>query len=161
VRQDPENGPNFRSRPLGSARFREFPLGRPRQPKTRPQASGAEGQWFESTRAYQIPRESRRSLGVRIPPGSPSGINVAVSGGPGGVSAPFRDFPLAQALARDLWLFEADALCSGRVDRGEAGADILSRLGQREGRKFLTHFGLPIEPPSRAPARSREQFDFA
>jgi hypothetical protein len=107
---------HFRDRsgfPLVSAPVRNFPLGALRGPA----ASGAEGQWFESTRAYQIPRKSRGFLGLRIPPASRSGCNVAVSRGRVGVSAGFRDFPLAQALAHDLWRFEADApsSCAGRA----------------------------------------------
>jgi hypothetical protein len=147
-------GPGFRSFPRLSAIVRSDRCEALRPPEQKVSGSNPPGRTksLGNTGGF---------LGLRILQGSRSGNNVAVSRGCVGVSAPFRDFPLAQALERDLWLFEADALCSGRVDRGDAGADLLSRLGQREGGKILTHLGQPTEPPRPAPARSREQLDFA
>lgn len=94
-------------------------------------------------------REKREVVGLRILGVRSSGFNVAVSRGRVGVgvSARFRDSPLAQALERGSWLFEAEALSSCRVDRGEAVAapEIYALRSSAHGRLRAAQ-GRPARP---------------
>ena len=109
-----------------------FQSGRARQPKTRPQASGAEGRAFESRRAYQNPRKSAAVLEVRIPLGVASGTNVAPRKAP---------------------RFRSDPRSSGRERRSGRPPGRRSMRRARALQEDLTNAAL--EEPASAPAAAR------